>query len=325
MTVAVLHGAVSDGSRTDEQDVLVEVETVCRALAALGYRPVPVPLSLDLEAALDALRRLRPRFAFNLVESVAGKGSLIALGPLVLDVLGIPFTGASADATYLTSNKLLAKRLMLLEGIDTPPWFPMESGLPGPVEPGRYIVKSVWEHASIGIDEGSVLYADGDAGLREALLLRRDATGGACFAEVYVEGREFNLSLLADGKGPRVLPPAEILFDAFPPGKLRLVDYRAKWDADSFEYQKTPRRFRFPGEDADLLSSLERTALRCWEVFRLRGYGRVDFRVDGDGRPWVLEVNTNPCLSPDAGFLAAAAEAGFGLTEVVSRICADLP
>jgi len=217
MTVAVLHGAVSDGSRTDEQDVLVEVETVCRALAALGYRPVPVPLSLDLEAALDALRRLRPRFAFNLVESVAGKGSLIALGPLVLDVLGIPFTGASADATYLTSNKLLAKRLMLLEGIDTPPWFPMESGLPGPVEPGRYIVKSVWEHASIGIDEGSVLYADGDAGLREALLLRRDATGGACFAEVYVEDANSISPCWRTERDPGSFPRRRSSSTPFPP------------------------------------------------------------------------------------------------------------
>ncbi|MGV8079257.1 MAG: D-alanine--D-alanine ligase [Syntrophales bacterium] len=324
MTVAVLHGAVADGSGMDEQDVLVEVETVCRALTALGYRPVPVPLSLDIGAALESLRRLRPRFAFNLVESVAGKGSLIALGPLALDFLNIPFTGAPADATYLTSNKLLAKRIMALEGIDTPPWLAAEEDHAGPFAPGRYIVKSVWEHASIGIDEKSVLHVDGEAGLRKAIHSRREETGGTCFAEAYVEGREFNLSLLADGKRTRVLPPAEILFDAFPPGKLRMVDYRAKWDADSFEYRQTPRSFRFPGTDADLLTSLKTISLRCWEAFGLRGYGRVDFRVDGSGRPWVLEVNTNPCLSPDAGFLAAAGEAGLGITEVVARICADL-
>ncbi|NPU85215.1 MAG: D-alanine--D-alanine ligase [Syntrophaceae bacterium] len=325
MTVVVLHGAVADGSGMDEQDVLVEVETVCQALAALGHRPVPVPLSLDLGVAIESLHRLQPRFAFNLVESVAGKGSLIALGPMTLDFLNIPFTGASADATYLTSNKPLAKRIMTLEGIDTPPWLAVEENPPGPVAPGRYILKSVWEHASIGIDERSVLYADGAAALRQALRLRRETIGGPCFAEAYVEGREFNLSLLADEKDPRVLPPAEILFENFPPGKLRLVDYRAKWDTDSFEYRQTPRCFRFPDADADLLASLRRIALRCWEVFRLRGYGRVDFRVDGDGRPWVLEVNTNPCLSPDAGFLAAAGEAGLGITDVVARICADLP
>jgi len=325
MTVAVLYGAVSGGSGMDEQDVLVEVETVSRALEALGHEPVPVPLSLDLGAAIAALDRLRPRFAFNLVESVAGRGSLIALGPLVLNFLNIPFTGASADATYLTSNKPLAKRIMTLEGIDTPPWLSAEEGPPDPFRPGRYIVKSVWEHASIGIDEGSVLEVEEQAALIEALAQRRDRLGGDCFAEAYIEGREFNLSLLAGGDGPRVLPPAEILFAAFPPGKLRLVDYRAKWDTESFEYRQTPRSFRFTETDAPLLASLKDMALRCWRLFRLRGYGRVDFRVDGNGRPWVLEVNTNPCLSPDAGFLAAAGEAGLGITEVVARICADVP
>ncbi|PKN35839.1 MAG: D-alanine--D-alanine ligase [Deltaproteobacteria bacterium HGW-Deltaproteobacteria-19] len=325
MNVAVLHGAVADGSGMDEQDVLVEVETVCQALAALGHRPVPVPLSLSLGAAVESLRRLRPRFAFNLVESVAGKGNLISLGPLILDFLNIPFTGASADATYLTSNKLLAKRIMTLEGIDTPPWLSVEENPSGLFTPGRYILKSAWEHASIGIDEESVLHAEGDAALRKALRIRRDMPGGPFFAEIYVDGREFNISLLADGTGPRVLPPAEILFDGFPPGKLRLVDYRAKWETDSFEYRKTPRSFCFREEDAELLGSLKKNALQCWEVFRLRGYGRVDFRVDEKGRPWVLEVNTNPCLSPDAGFLAAAGEAGLDVTEVVARICADLP
>jgi D-alanine-D-alanine ligase len=325
MTVAVLHGAVSGESAPDEQDVLVEVETVSRALEELGCEPVPVPLSLDLGDAADALRRLRPRFAFNLVESVAGSGRLIALGPLLLDLLSIPYTGAPADATYLTSNKLLAKRTLRAEGIDTPPWLSVEDPWPGPFRPGLRIVKSVWEHASVGIDEGSVIHAKSEVVLRKALEERRGLLGGSCFAEDYVEGREFNLSLLAGEGGPRVLPPAEILFDAFPPGKRRLVDYRAKWEAGSVEYRQTPRSFRFAAADAPLLASLAEIALSCWRIFRLRGYARVDFRVDGDGRPWVLEVNTNPCLAPDAGFLAAAGEAGLDVREVVTRICADLP
>jgi D-alanine-D-alanine ligase len=325
MTVAVLHGAVTGNSAQDEQDVLVEVETVCRALEALGHKAVPVPLSLDLGGAATTLRRLRPRFAFNLVESVAGEGRLIVLGPLLLDSLEIPYTGASADATYLTSNKVLAKRILAGEGIDTPPWLSAEDAPAGAFRPGRWIVKSVWEHASIGIDDTSVLDAEEDTSLRGALAARRGGPGGSCFAEAYIEGREFNLSLLTGEDGPRVLPPAEIRFDAFPPGKLRLVDYRAKWDADSFEYRQTPRSFRFPAADGPLLAYLGRIALRCWRIFRLRGYARVDFRVDGAGRPWVLEVNTNPCLSPDAGFLAAAREAGLEVRDVVARICADLP
>ena len=86
------------------------------------------------------------------------------------------------------------------------------------------------------------------------------------------------------------------------------------------EFAQTPRRFDFPDPDRGLLETLKDLALRCWELFALRGYARVDFRVDAAGQPWVLEVNTNPCLSPDAGFLAAAARAGLSPTEVVRRI-----
>ena len=109
----------------------------------------------------------------------------------------------------------------------------------------------------------------------------------------------------------------------YPQGKPRFVGYNAKWDESSFEYTRTPRCFDFPPEDASLLAELQRLSLRCWDVFGLRGYARVDFRVDADGRPWVLEVNTNPCLSPDAGFMAAAARAGLSCSDAVRRIVMD--
>ena len=72
-----------------------------------------------------------------------------------------------------------------------------------------------------------------------------------------------------------------------------------------------------------LAERLHRVALDCWALFRLDGYARVDFRVDERGRPWVLEVNANPCLSPDAGFAAALAEAGIGYEAAVARLVDD--
>jgi D-alanine-D-alanine ligase len=64
-------------------------------------------------------------------------------------------------------------------------------------------------------------------------------------------------------------------------------------------------------------------ARRCWPLFGLRGYARVDFRVDESNQPWVLEINANPCLSPDAGFVAAASQAGLSYRQVVERIVQD--
>ena len=128
---------------------------------------------------------------------------------------------------------------------------------------------------------------------------------------------------LAPGRaqdGPELLPPAEIRFDAYPPGKVRVVGYRSKWEEGTFEFANTPRTFEFPAQDAPLLANLKELALRCWKLFDLRGYARVDFRVDGEGRPWILEVNANPCLSPDAGFSAATLRAGLTFPDVLCRI-----
>jgi D-alanine-D-alanine ligase len=155
------------------------------------------------------------------------------------------------------------------------------------------------------------------------LLSRRDeAVRGDCFAERYVEGREFNLSLLDGQDCVTVLPAAEIDFSRFPEGKPRIVGFDAKWQEDSFAYQNTPRRFAFAERDRPLLANLKKLAIECWKLFYLRGYARVDFRVDAGGQPWVLEVNTNPCLSPDAGFAAALAQAGISYDTGIERILA---
>jgi D-alanine-D-alanine ligase len=201
-------------------------------------------------------------------------------------------------------------------------WPPPSGGIP-PVRPGTYIVKPVWEHGSLGMHDDAVVTVSDGAQLSARL---HDAAGGrarAWFAERFVAGRELNLSLLAGEDGPEVLPPAEIDFSAFPEGKPRIVGYAAKWDERSFEFHHTPRRFDLPPEDAPLLARMAALARHCWELFGLRGYARVDFRVDEAGEPWVLEVNANPCLSPDAGFAAAVGRAGLTFAQAVGRIVRD--
>jgi D-alanine-D-alanine ligase len=315
----LLYGRLPPHAASDEQDVMVEAATVGRALSGLGYRVVRVPVTLDLRRAGRLLRRLSPQLVFNLVESLEGQDRLASLAPALLDWLGLAYTGSRTEAIFLTSSKLLTKERLRAAGIPTPAW--AEASAAG-CEPGfapPYIVKSVWEHASIGLTGSSVAR---DGGSLAGELRRRAAAGPArsLFVEAYVEGREFNLALLEGPGGPQVLPPAEIEFHAYPDGKPRIVDYAAKWDSGSVEYNQTPRRFDFQPGDRGLLERLAALARECWGLFRLRGYARVDFRVDAKGEPWVLEVNTNPCLSPDAGFLAAAAQAGLSITETVRRI-----
>jgi GNAT superfamily N-acetyltransferase len=176
--------------------------------------------------------------------------------------------------------------------------------------------------------------------LRQRVEAQAARLGRECFAEQYIEGREFNVALLTgrcrpdfqagrnlgtDWKSvpPFVLPPAEIDFSTFPADKPQIVGYAAKWDAASFEFHQTPRRFDFPPEDGPLLQQLAHLASRCWEVFDLSGYVRVDFRVDHAGQPWILEINTNPCLSPDAGYAATLERAGIAYEEATERIVAE--
>ncbi len=324
MKAAVLHGEISEDAGMDEQDALVQAAFVSAALEELGYKPITIPISLDLTQTIDKLRVVQPALVFNIVETIAGQGSLIHIAPSLLDFLRIPYTGAGTEAMFLTSNKILAKQRLRAAEIATPPFISAGDHYDVPFVRGTYIIKAVWEHASTWLDENSVISVRDRRNLQKAILSQQEKLGMACFAELFIEGREFNLSLLAGDTGPEVLPPAEILFNDFPPGKARVVDYRSKWVEDSFEYKHTPRCFDFPGEDQPLLQRLTSLAEECWRLFGLRGYARVDFRVDENGRPWVLEVNTNPCLSPDGGFLAAVERAGLSATRAIERIVSDV-
>jgi D-alanine-D-alanine ligase len=330
MLVAILHNAVAEDAPADERDVLVQVEAVAAALARLGHEPVAVPVTLDLSALVRRLGELRPAIAFNLVEALGGTDRLSPAVPTLLETLGVPYTGNDADALYITNSKRLTKQRL---GPTTPgAFYPYRSRTleyvgdeAGDLFPGRYLVKAVHEHASFAMNDDAVIEVDSDSRLAAAVFARIDRYGKPFFAERFIEGREFNVAILDHGgeeSYPSALPPAEISFDAFPAGKPRIVGYAAKWDDGSFEYHQTPRRFDFPPADRTLLDLLTFVATSVWQSLRLRGYARVDFRVDEAGRPWVIEANANPCLSPDAGFAAALANAGIPFDEAIRRILA---
>lgn len=327
MRILILHDeAPAEAGRADEHDGLAQAAEIRAALESAGHTVSSLACGLDLAGAAAAIRAAAPDLVFNLVESVSGTGRLIHFAPCLLDSLGIPYTGCPADAVYETSNKLIAKRTLAGAGLPTPGRLTLpDLRRRGPFTPGRYIIKSVWEHASVGLDEDSVVHAGTAADLATAIERRLPALLGEGFAEAYIDGREFNLALLADPRTgrPGVLPPAEIEFVGYGREKPRVVGYRAKWDESAPEYHSTPRRFDFPAADRPLLGDLSRLAVACWDLFNLRGYARVDFRVDPQGHPWILEVNTNPCLSADAGFAAALARAGLTLGDALARILAD--
>jgi D-alanine-D-alanine ligase len=324
MRVAVLYNDVSKPDDPSELDILDQLSLVQHALDELGHVHAAVPVVRDVKGLLRALDEFGPDAAFNLVESVTGQAELHFCLPAILDMIGLPYTGASTSSLMMTTNKIMAKKILVYDGIPTPAFstYPI-SRLESHQVDGPWIVKPAMEDASIGIDEGAVLFEEAD--LAKALPIKWKLLGPQpLLVEHYIDGREFNLSILGGADGTQVLSPVEMTFEGYHPGRPRVVSYRAKWEPTAFEYNHTVRKFEFCDVDNPLLETLGNLARKCWETFGLRGYARVDFRVDQNGQPWVLEINANPCLSPDAGFMATARHHGLVAGEVVARILEDV-
>jgi len=316
--VVFLYEKLSENPKEDELDVIRQMKHIRKALLNLGYSTDEIPFSIDLDWVIKELKRLKPWVVFNLVETTLGTGQLLHIAPSILTYLKIPFTGSPLNALFITTNKVLSKKQLNLLGIPTSEWYMLDET--DKIKPkGKYIVKPICEDGSLGLDENCV-FTGNNKSFRNKL---KKLDKKIYFIEEFIDGREFNLSVLGGKKGPQVMPPAEILFTDYPDNKPKVVGYNAKWTEDSFEYTHTPRTFRFNKKDQLLVKELQSIALKCWNDFDLKGYVRVDFRLNNDNQPFVLEINGNPCIAPESGFVAATKRAGLKFPEVVKRILED--
>lgn len=318
--IVILHSAVSPHDRLDDQETLEQVISVKEALNKLGHDTVAIPFVLDFEELKKTLDRYNPKLIFNLVESIHGRSDFCHLVPLWLNDLKRPYTGGRPSSILLSADKLLAKRIFQTANIPSPNYITsldlMNKQFP---DDGPYIVKSAREDGSLGIDQSSIV--NDHASFISVINDRQQRFGGEWFAERYIAGRELNIGLLAGPKGPEILPIAEVDFQQYGDDQFTIVDYAAKWHAESKEYKSTPPRFsRF---NAELVEELNRVALNCWQTFGVTSCARVDVRVDKEGKPWVLELNVNPSLALEAGFAGAAAVAGLEYPSLIERIVND--
>lgn len=309
--IPVIHGLAAD--RPDDLDGVSAAREVAAALARIGYVSETVVLDIDL-TAIERLAARRPVVVFNLCDAIRGDGRLGAIACAALDHFHLSYTGAGSTAYLQSASKLLSKALLRSAGLPTPDWWL------GDAPPGRpVIVKSVDEHASYGIDQDSVV--DGARAAVE-IARREQRFGGRFFAEAYIAGREFNVSVIERDGAPMVLPIAEMDFAGLPDDVLPIVDYGAKWDEASPGYFGIGRGFGLEAAEPGLAARIRALTLECWAAAGLSGYGRIDFRVGPDGAPLILEFNANPCLSGDAGFAAALDRAGLGYDQAIAAIVA---
>jgi D-alanine-D-alanine ligase len=286
---------------------------VAEALGSLGFATEIIEVAHDL-ASIETLASRGPLIVFNLVDAIEGDGRLAPRVPARLDAFGIFYTGCGTSALVETLSKVGTKLKLAHAGLPIPDWSSDGTGLH---PDARVIVKPVWEHGSLGLDETSVVHCADAPGVVAARTLSLNTEH---FAETYIEGREFHVALLERIWGTELLPIAEILFAGFELHAPKIYGYDGKWIPESAAYIGTLRRFGLEENEPELAERLKQLALACWFLFGFSGYARVDFRVDAAGTPFIIDVNPNPYLTPDSEDAVAAGEAGISYKDLVASI-----
>ncbi|GAB4243832.1 MAG: ATP-grasp domain-containing protein [Deltaproteobacteria bacterium] len=322
--VAVLYTSVFEAIRDvkeelrEDMDLALNARSVADALRSKGIDARVHLFPKDPSELIAAFRSWEADAVFNLSEcpNLSPEKELHACA--LLELLRMPYTGNGPLALGIANNKALSKQLMIANGIPTPRFRLFRSdpreepGLPYPL-----VVKPANEDGSAGITEDSVV--TDLSGLRRQVKWLRDGFRQDAIAEEFVGGREFNVAVLGNGTEAdphRTLPPAELVYRN---PRWRLCTYESKWDSTHPSYAEIAPSC--PAEiPPELAARLSEITLACARIFRLAGYARVDLRMNAEGGLFVLEVNPNPDISPDAGMARAARAAGLPYPELISEI-----
>jgi D-alanine-D-alanine ligase len=304
--------------------VMCEVERVVDDLRQIGIpcRQVGISQLADLYPALAGQAE---SIVLNLVDGLAGGGPLdYTRVPAVVQSLGLACTGADSACLGLCADKWQTKAALLPYGVPTPQAVvvPLGQDTPGLMSAtDRLIVKPLRAHASEGIDASSVVFGRGPELVRAVKRVHQQF-GSPALIEQFIDGRELGVSILQHGRELHVLPLAEIDFSGLPPDMPHIVCYAAKWLPETPQARGTQRRM--PADLPDRIAEhVRRLALAAWEATACSGYARVDFRLDPDGQPFVLEVNPNPDMGPDSSFAAALETAGIAHTQFAQMLVDD--
>jgi D-alanine-D-alanine ligase len=321
VAIVILHNLPSETASWRESDAGVEdqVSEVASGLRALGVscRIAGVRRLADIPGAVAPTPSA---IVFNLVEALEGDISDFNLVPAVCRALGMRCTGAGTQNLLLTFDKGLAKHSLSGQGIRVPDGIEIHSGAVPEADnlpPPPWIVKPLRADGSEGILDDAVTADHSRIGFIARRI--RDQCGCPAMVEEFIEGSEFGVSLLAGPGGAEAMPVSEIDFSLFPGGRSRIVDYAVKWVPGTVPGVVSPRRV--PAHIApELAASIQETARRAWLAAGCAGYARVDFRMDVEGRLFVIEINSNPDVSARGAFRAAIKAAGITWPQCLVRI-----
>jgi len=299
-------------------EVKNEIEFVENSLRKAGFKVNVLPV-YNARRFINDILNLKTDLIYNFCEMVELESQEEVFAAGLFELVKVPYTGAPPMTLGLCLDKAKTKIILSHYGIPTAKFDLFNESIDGckkinlrfPV-----IVKPVHEDASAGINEKSVVYDRKELEERVEYIIKMFKQ--PALVEEFIDGREVNVAILGNNP-PVVLPISEIDFSHLPSHLPKIVSYEAKWIPNTDYYEKT-----IPICPAPLEPELERKikdiALSCYKIMGCRDYARVDMRIDKEGNPYVLEVNPNPDLSRNAGFMRSASVYGLTPEETIVKI-----
>ncbi|OHB48750.1 MAG: hypothetical protein A2Y10_06475 [Planctomycetes bacterium GWF2_41_51] len=312
--ILILHntfGPADDPLYQSRAAVMDQVDMVEQSCEKLGIEFTTLPVE-SLMHLISLLEVRREKIIFNLIEEFLDSLAQAAFVPVICQAYGKSCTGNSTPTSVLAQNKVQAKAVLTAEGLECPAGAVFHNGKykANLLKKGNYIIKPAFCDGSEGITADSVVQLPAETAKAKALVAQLYRQfGHPVIVERFIGSRELNISLMERNGKVDVLPIAEIDFSAFSDNQPNIVDYSAKWEKESFVYNNTPRKI--PADlSENLYSRIEKLSIAAWHTIGCRDYARVEFRLDEDEKPYIIEVNPNPDISIEAGFAAALEAAG---------------
>lgn len=295
-------------------------ETIEAVRSALAERHEVIPIDAA-EDAYTALAKARPDIVFNIAEGASGpcrEGYI----PSILEHLRIPYTASDPLTLNICLDKARTKEILAYYGLPTSRFRVIqESNFSFNSLHYPLMVKPLYEGSSIGIRNNSLVKTRQEMRERVQWLLKQYHE--PALVEEFLPGREFTVAIIGNGADARVLAIVEILFDSLPEGVNPIYSYEAKWIWD--QSSNPLKIFECPARlDAGLQSDIEGACLRAYSILRCRDWCRIDVRLDGAGRPHILELNPLPGILPkpedNSCFPKAARAAGMGYNQLINEV-----
>ncbi len=289
----------------DHEETIAHIE---RAFKEGGHEVVRIGSARQL---LERMGQVSVDIVFNIAEGYEGRNRESQV-PILLEMLRIPCVGADGLTLGLTLDKVLTKKVLIAEGIPTPNY--MEVTDPEKLWKAdlRYplIVKLRCEGSSKGLSEKSLVNTPEEL-RRQVTWLMETYKQASIFVEEFIEGREFTVAIIGN-ESPEVYPVVQIMLDG-------QTDLGRKFF--TFAYLRLGSDYVCPAPIPEPLARrMQELALRTYQAVECRDFGRVDFRVDREGRPYVLEINPLPSLSDQDVFNFVAKARGLTHRQIINHI-----